>query len=166
MFYLLTFSPSAKSVWIFQHKKLKGEGTVKDQTCLRWVPKTIPEPPRPVLQPGRELWERIWNMGADWISPDSDLEILLLTCEMVDERWNLRIRAMQDQDLSIGRRVDRLQGQIVENLSLLGLTPADRTRLGVARVKARSKVEEMIARSRAHGMASPLDDSSSGGSTS
>jgi len=151
---------------IEQKKKLGNPGRrpLPEDSELQQLPRAIdiPEPPRPLLQPGRELWDRIWQLGADWISPDSDLEILLLTCEMIDERWNLRIRAMQDQDLSIGRRVDRLQGQIVENLSLLGLTPADRTRLGVARVKARSKVEEMIARSRLHGMASPVDDSSTG----
>lgn len=150
---------------IEQKKKLGNPGRrpLPEDSELQHLPRAyeVPEPPRPLLQPGRELWDRIWELGADWISPHTDLEILLLTCEMIDERWNLRIKAMQDQDLSIGRRVDRLQGQIVENLSLLGLTPADRTRLGVARVKVRNEVEELIARSRAHGMASEVDNSGS-----
>jgi hypothetical protein len=38
---------------------------------------------------------------------------------------------------------------VQENLSLLGFTPADRTRLGVAEVKAASKLEELMARRNA-----------------
>lgn len=107
---------------------------------------SVPAPPRPLLQPGLGLWERIWRVGATWISPDTDLELLLLTCEMVDERWNLRIKAMNDGDLAMGRRVDRLTGLIVSNLSLLGFTPTDRSRLGVAEIKAKSKLQEMLER--------------------
>jgi hypothetical protein len=89
-------------------------------------------------------------MGATWISPEADAEILLMTCEMVDERWNLRIKAMNNDDMSMGRRVDRLTGLITQNLSLLGFTPTDRSKLGVARVKVESKLEELIARRNAH----------------
>jgi P27 family predicted phage terminase small subunit len=42
-----------------------------------------------------------------------------------------------------------LEDQIRKWLSLLGLTPADRSRLGVAEVKARSKLEEMRERATA-----------------
>lgn len=106
-----------------------------------------PEPPRPLLQPGTELWERIWGIGATWISPESDLEVLLMTCELVDERWNLRIKVMQKDDSRMRRALRELDRQIVSNLSLLGLTPSDRSRLGVAEVKARSKLEELMTRS-------------------
>ncbi len=112
--------------------------------------KDIPEPYRPLLKPGTELWNRCWSMGATWISPEADAEILLMTCEMVDERWNLRIKAMNNDDMSMGRRVDRLTGLITQNLSLLGFTPTDRSKLGVARVKVESKLEELIARRNAH----------------
>jgi hypothetical protein len=75
------------------------------------------------------------------------MEILLMTCEMVDERWNLRIQVMQTDDPRMRRGLRELDRQIVSNLSLLGFTPADRSRLGVAEVKARSKLEELLARS-------------------
>jgi len=109
-----------------------------------------PEPFRPLLKPGRALWDRCWAMGANWISPDADAELLLMTCEMVDERWNLRIKAMNTDDMAMGRRVDRLTSLITQNLSLLGFTPTDRSRLGVAKVKAESRLEELIARRNAH----------------
>lgn len=107
----------------------------------------IPEPARPLLTYGRELWERVWSVGANWISPNTDIELLLMTCEMVDERWNLRIQVMQTDDARMRRGLRELERQIVSNLSLLGFTPADRSRLGVAEVKARSKLEELLARS-------------------
>jgi hypothetical protein len=107
----------------------------------------IPDPARPLLTHGRELWDRVWSVGATWISPNTDMEILLMTCEMVDERWNLRIQVMQTDDPRMRRGLRELDRQIVSNLSLLGFTPADRSRLGVAEVKARSKLEELLARS-------------------
>lgn len=110
-----------------------------------------PEPSRPLGKPGRELWDRTWDNGIAWISPTTDSELLLMTCELVDERWNLRAKALKaeqdgDFDPRIRRNLNQLTKMIVENLSLLGFTPADRTRLGVAEVKAQSKLEELMAR--------------------
>lgn len=108
---------------------------------------SVPEPPRPLLKYGNDLWNRIWGMGATWISDKTDIELLLMTCEMVDERWNLRARVMQDMEDSKARRgLRELDRQIVSNLSLLGFTPSDRSRLGVAEVKAKTRLEELLER--------------------
>ena len=106
----------------------------------------IPEPERPLGTYGRKLWDRIWSNGISWISPVTDVELLLMTCEMIDERWNLRAKVIKDGVAADARRLDRLSQLIISNLSLLGFTPADRTRLGVAEVKAKSKLEELMAR--------------------
>jgi len=105
-----------------------------------------PEPPRPLLKYGQDLWDRIWGMGATWVSDKTDLELLVMTCEMVDERWNLRVKVMQSDDAAMRRGLRELDRQIVSNLSLLGFTPSDRSRLGVAEVKAKSKLEELMER--------------------
>mgnify|MGYP003640586223 FL=1 len=105
-----------------------------------------PEPPRPLLKYGQDLWDRIWSMGATWVSDKSDLELLIMTCEMVDERWNLRVKVMQTDDSKLRRGLRELDRQIVSNLSLLGFTPSDRSRLGVAEVKAKSRLEELMER--------------------
>ena len=105
-----------------------------------------PEPPRPLLKYGQDLWDRIWGMGATWVSDKTDLELLVMTCEMVDERWNLRVKVMQSDDPVMRRGLRELDRQIVSNLSLLGFTPSDRSRLGVAEVKAKSKLEELMDR--------------------
>jgi len=105
-----------------------------------------PEPPRPLLKYGQDLWDRIWSMGATWVSDKSDLELLIMTCEMVDERWNLRVKVMQSDDRHMRRGLRELDRQIVSNLSLLGFTPSDRSRLGVAEVKAKTRLEELMER--------------------
>ena len=118
-----------------------------------------PQPTRPLLKYGQELWDKVWSMGATWISPNTDSELLLMTCEMIDERWNLRVKVMQTDDARLRRGLRELDRQIVSNLSLLGFSPADRSRLGVAEVKAASKLEELM-RKKAERVASTMADTS------
>lgn len=107
----------------------------------------VPTPPRPlVTEAAKELWERTWTMGQTWLSPTTDIELLLMTCEMIDERWNLRIKVLKDNRPEERRGLRDLERQIVNNLSLLGFTPTDRSRLGVAEVKRVSKLEELRAK--------------------
>lgn len=105
----------------------------------------LPEPHRPLLEPGQELWDRVWTMGQTWLSPNTDVELLLMTCELLDERWNLRVRVMRDQRAEERKQLRELDRQLVANLSLLGFTPTDRSRLGVAEVKRQSKLEQLRA---------------------
>jgi hypothetical protein len=86
-------------------------------------------------------------MGQTWISPRTDSELLLMTCELVDERVRLRALVWNNPESWRERKALRdLDSSIIRNLSLLGFTPVDRTRMGVAEVKARSKLEELRER--------------------
>jgi hypothetical protein len=107
---------------------------------------SVPEPARPLLKYGREFWDKVWLNGLQWISVNTDAELLLMTCELVDERWNLRVRVMQSNDWRERRALRELDDRIIRNLSLMGFTPADRSRLGVAEVKAISKMEALKRR--------------------
>ena len=102
-----------------------------------------PEPNRPLGKYGRELWDRVWESGANWISPNTDLELLLITCELADERWNLRVRVMSEGSPKDRRSLRELERLLIANLSLLGFTPTDRTRMGVAEVKRQTKLEAL-----------------------
>ena len=66
-----------------------------------------------------------------------------MTCEMLDERWNLRIQVLRDNRPEERKALRDLDRQLVANLSLLGFSPVDRSRLGVAEVKRQSKLEEL-----------------------
>jgi hypothetical protein len=125
-----------------------GKRAMPDENSVVLLPQvdSVPKPTRPLLKYGQELWDRIWGMGATWVSDKTDLELLMMTCEMIDERWNLRVKVMQNDDARMRRGLRELDRQIVSNLSLLGFTPSDRARLGVAEVKAKSKLEELMER--------------------
>jgi hypothetical protein len=107
---------------------------------------SVPEPARPLMKYGKEFWDKVWGSGLTWISANTDAELLLMTCELVDERWNLRVRVMQSNDWRERRALRELDDRIIRNLSLLGFTPADRSKLGVAEVKAISKMEQLKRR--------------------
>jgi hypothetical protein len=107
----------------------------------------IPEPPRKLFEAGQEMWDRIWSMGTLWISPQTDMELLLMTCESIDERVRLRTIVWNGEgDWHDRKALRELEKNLVNNLSLLGFTPTDRSRMGVAEVKARSKLEELKAK--------------------
>jgi len=102
-----------------------------------------PDPSRPLGSHGKQFWDRVWQMGSSWISSNTDYEAMLMTAEMIDERWNLRVKVMTDGQARDRRALRDLDRAIQSQLSLLGLTPADRSRLGVAEVKKMSKLAEL-----------------------
>lgn len=110
---------------------------------------TTPDPDRPLGTAGRGLWEQAWRSARHWLSPDTDRELLLITCEQVDERIALRVKVLREQDRDDRRALRDLDKQIVSNLSTLGFTPTDRARLGIAEVVAMSKLEELQRARRA-----------------
>ena len=134
-----------------EQKRLQGnpgKRALPDQSTITLIPmaEVAPEPTRPLLKYGKELWDKVWDTGINWISPNTDTELLLMTCEMIDERWNLRVQVMTNNDPKDRRGLRELDKAIVSNLSLLGFSPSDRSRLGLAEVKKMSKLEEIIAK--------------------
>ena len=125
-----------------------GKRALPDESSVMLIPMatSTPEPSRPLLKYGQELWDKVWDTGINWISPNTDTELLLMTCEMIDERWNLRVQVMTNNDPKDRRGLRELDKAIVSNLSLLGFSPSDRSRLGLAEVKKMSKLEGIIAK--------------------
>lgn len=143
--------PAGRPTKPIEQKRLTGnpgKRALPEQSAIMLIPQATqtPEPARPLLKYGQELWNRVWESGINWISPNTDLELLLMTCEMIDERWNLRVRVMTDNNPKDRRGLREIDKQIVSNLGLLGFTPSDRSRLGVAEVKKMSKLEELMAK--------------------
>jgi hypothetical protein len=111
--------------------------------------KSIPEPFRRLDESGLNLWNRAFSKPETWLA-HTDLELLMLTCEKLDERDLLRIYVMDNMDAWHERAGLRsLEKQIEENLNILGFTPTARQKLGIQEVKAQSKLEEIIAKREA-----------------
>lgn len=118
----------------------------------------VPEPERELGPVGLALWGRVWANGSRWISPATDLDLVLVVCEQLDEREALRRALMDPPDepddpkdrwkalalvVDMRRQLRDLEKAIVGNLSLLGFTPTDRARLGVAEVKAATMLQQL-----------------------
>jgi hypothetical protein len=68
-----------------------------------------------------------------------------MTCQQLDERDVLRAYVMDNIEAwheRAGLRV--LERDIASNLSMLGFTPTDRMKLGLAEVKTASKLEQLM----------------------
>jgi hypothetical protein len=103
----------------------------------------IPDPPRPLGPGGTQLWTRAWLAARSWLSPQTDVETLLMVCEPVDERIALRITVLRDGVAEDRKALRDLDKQVLNGLSILGFTPTDRARLGLAEVKAISTLERL-----------------------
>lgn len=105
------------------------------------------EPHQPLDWAGLLLWNRVFGAGQTWISPQSDVELLLLTCKQLDRQVILESKFVADpSDYHTHRQLLDLEVAIVRNLSLLGLTVDARSKLGLAEIKAESKMEQLRKR--------------------
>jgi len=110
------------------------------------------EPLRPLGSAGRQLWDEIYQVGGMWISPQSDTQLLQMVCELLDRREILREEFLADPtERKVNMSLLETEKLIQTSLSLLGFTPSDRSRLGLAQVKAKSKLEEMMDRRASRG---------------
>jgi len=108
------------------------------------------EPPRPLEFAGMQLWDMVFKHGGTWISQNTDTQLLLMTCEQLDRREELRSAiAEKGLDRQLIMSINETEKLISSNLGLLGFSPADRTRLGLAEVKTQSKLQELMAKKNA-----------------
>lgn len=105
------------------------------------------EPLTPLGDAGQRLWDLVFGEGELWISPRTDVAWLQVVCELFDRREVLQREWMADPaDRKLNMSLMETEKLIQSGLSLLGFTPTDRSRLGVAEVKAKSKLEELMER--------------------
>jgi hypothetical protein len=104
------------------------------------------EPLRPLGEAGTQLWESVFGKGELWISIRTDTQLVQMVCEQLDRREWLREYVINHPDeWHMVKQLNDVEVLIVRNLSLLGFTPADRTRLGLVSAKTKSKLEELLA---------------------
>lgn len=104
------------------------------------------EPLRPLGVSGKQFWDSIFGVGELWISIKTDTQLVQLICEQIDRRESLReYVANHPDEWHMVKQLNDIEILIVKNLSLLGFTPADRTRLGLISTKTKSKLEELLA---------------------
>ena len=113
------------------------------------VPFGYAEPLREFGSAGQALWDSVFALGELWVSSRTDTNSLQMTCEQLDRREDLRRVIAESDDWHLLKQLNDLERLIASNLGQLGFTPAERARLGLAEVKAKSKLEELMAKKAA-----------------
>lgn len=104
-------------------------------------------PPEDLGKPGRALWSRVFDEGEIWVSPRIDFVLLERVCRALDRV--VVLEQLFDEDPGNRQTVmsiNETDKVIFSGLGLLGFSPADRARLGLAEVKRQSKLEELMAK--------------------
>ena len=105
------------------------------------------EPLRELGVVGKQFWDSIFDAGEIWISIRTDTELVQMVCEQLDRRELIKQQIESDPtDPTWYRQANEIEKQIIHSLSLLGFSPADRTRLGLVSAKTKSKLEELLAK--------------------
>ncbi len=114
-------------------RKLPSQASI---TALPSLASQTPEPHRPLGQHGRALWVRVWTSGASWLRPSLDGDLVLMACEMTDERSVLRQMVFTDATAWRERRgLREIDRQITSLLAQIGFSPTDRATLGIGDIK-------------------------------
>lgn len=109
-------------------------------------------PPDTLGPLGLTAWHEI-HSAAPWLG-ESDRESLALYCEkserraeMVEKLQNTDFVLLTDKGYAYANplvgMISTIETEMTKLLSLIGLTPADRSRLGLAEVKAASTLEKL-----------------------
>lgn len=125
------------------------------------IPKAArtPRPARKLTDDGRKVWRRVWRYAANWLSEGTDLEVVTRYVEYIE----LRAKITEEMDgklLSTGymgqpvlnplaRYLVTVDKSLLTMEAKLGFTPADRSRIGAAEVKAASTIDDLNARREA-----------------
>ena len=132
-----------------QKRKLgnPGKRALPNEAQTIALPSGYVDPPRPLEFAGQQLWDAAFKHGGTWISSNTDIPLLTLTCEQLDRREELRSALAENGlDRQLIMSINETEKLISSNLGLLGFSPADRTRLGLAEVKTQSKLQELMAK--------------------
>ena len=108
------------------------------------------EPLRELGPVGRQFWDSIFSGGEMWISIRTDLALVQMACELMDRRETLRAEfELEPTSRPVNMSLLETEKQIISCLSLLGFSPADRTRLGLVSAKTKSALQELMERKAA-----------------
>lgn len=135
------------------HKADGRELAVPQYTIIKRV--DAPPMPEGLAQHGELEWEKIWASGP-WLNPEQDYPWVEMVARAYDEIDEYRKRIEQDGLVVKGyagqaaahpliAEIRKCEQTIMKCLSILGYSPTDRARLGMAEVKKETALQEYIA---------------------
>jgi P27 family predicted phage terminase small subunit len=109
---------------------------------------------------GQKMWADVRAM-APWIA-NTDGKLLVELCEKMDRKYELQAKMAQSDFVLYTDKgyayanplfgmLNTVEGDIIKLLSLLGLTPIDRSKLGVAEVTTKGKLAQLLEQQKKNG---------------
>jgi P27 family predicted phage terminase small subunit len=105
------------------------------------------------------VWSQLWRAGRKHLSNDSDFVLMALLCSKIAERTQLADWLAEDfsrrfYETANGqivshpavKQIDQYDAQITSWLSMLGFSPSDRARLGLAEVRIADALDQFRQR--------------------
>lgn len=119
----------------------------------------MPEPPAHLGEAGRTMWAHVWEVARNWMAPGSDQTVVLLLCEAMDDYTTIRAQLNSGE---VERYYTMANGSMVTHplvnqlkdlrihmtswLGMIGFSPSDRSRLGLAEVRVRDEIDDLTRR--------------------
>ena len=100
-----------------------------------------------INQPGEliEVFDRVLNEGVGWLKSTDEPTLALLRHLLIEAD---ELRSVVKMDASQRKDLRDVTKQIMLLLSALGFDPTSRSRLGIAEVKTRSRLQEIQDRAK------------------
>ena len=114
---------------------------------------------------GKELWASVHRFASTWVIPELDNTVLIMACEVADDRERLK-RVLKRDGHFQSIPITTSRGEVVGNeikihparrelrqadvmylklLSVLGLTPTDRSRLKLTQAQAENEFDKWLS---------------------
>jgi P27 family predicted phage terminase small subunit len=117
----------------------------------------VPRAPTGLKTRGKREWVNIWTAGQAWLAPQQDYAWVEMIARAWDDITAFRAKIEEDgliQQGSMGQviahpliaEVRKAEQTIARSLSILGFSPSDRARLGLAEVKRQNALLDMMAK--------------------
>jgi P27 family predicted phage terminase small subunit len=130
-----------------------GQRKLPDLKNVIALPQIKNQPPIHLSESGKKIWLEIREL-APWVAT-TDGKLLIELCEKMDKKYELKEKlAATDYVLFTDKgyayanplfgMLNTVENDIVKLLSLLGLTPVDRSKLGVAEVTTKGKLAQLL----------------------
>ena len=130
-----------------------GKRPLPDLKNVIALPQIKGDAPLHLSDAGQKMWADVRAM-APWIA-NTDGKLLIELCEKMDKKYELKEKlAATDYVLFTDKgyayanplfgMLNTVENDIVKLLSLLGLTPVDRSKLGVAEVTTKGKLAQLL----------------------
>lgn len=122
--------------------------------------KVIPPAPPDLGKRGEIEWYRTWEAGIVWLHPNEDYHWIEQIARAYDdiEEFRAEIKATglivkgYTKDMLVAnpliKEVRQLEATIRKCLSMIGFSPTDRARLGIAEVKLQSNIASLQEKTR------------------